>query len=274
MAVRELVENSFDACELFGFLPDVYVRVIPQNPALDNADPAPYRLTVTDNGPGVDPQHVPSAFGKVFYGSKYALRQSRGMFGLGGTMAILYGQITTNTPVKIITSTDGKTKYGFEMLIDIAENRPVVLRKESSKTNGTTGTRVELTLEGDYLRASPKIMDYFKQTAIMASYANLTFVDPAGQVTLFERVTDKMPPAPKETLPHPYGIDVEALKRIVKLSGKEDMKTFMVTHFHRVGEKIATRFLEFAGVDQKTRPKDLSNQQIVAVVDALQRFPD
>ena len=274
MAVRELVENSFDACELFGFLPDIYVRIISENPALDSADPAPYWLTVTDNGPGVDPQHVPSAFGKVFYGSKYALRQSRGMFGLGGTMAILYGQITTNKPVKITTSVDGKIKHSFEMLIDIAENRPVVLKRESSKANGTTGTRVDLTLEGDYLRASPKIGDYLKQTAMMASYANLTFVDPTGQVTLFERVTDKMPSAPKETLPHPYGIDVEAFKRIIKLSGKEDMKTFMVTHFHRVGEKIATKFLEFAGVDQKTRPKDLSNQQIVAVVDALQRFPD
>ncbi len=268
------MENSFDACELFGFVPDIYVRIISENPAADNADPAPYRLTVTDNGPGVDPQHVPSAFGKVFYGSKYALRQSRGMFGLGGTMAILYGQITTNTPVKIVTSVDGKSKHSFEMLIDIAENRPVVLRRETSKANGTTGTRVELTLEGDYLRASPKITDYFKQTAMMASYANLTFVDPAGQVTFFERVTDKMPPPPKETLPHPYGIDVEAFKRIIKLSGKEDMKTFMVTHFHRVGEKIAARFLEFAGVDPQTKPKNLSNQEIVAVVDALQRFPD
>jgi len=274
MAVRELVENAFDACELAGSLPDIYVRIIPQNQSTETTDPAPYRLTVTDNGPGVDPQHVPSAFGKVFYGSKYALRQSRGMFGLGGTMAILYGQITTNAPVKITTSTDGQTKHFFEMLIDIAENRPVVLKRETSKANGTTGTRVELTLEGDYLRASPKITDYLKQTAMMAAYANLTFVDPSGQVTLFERVTDRMPPAPKETLPHPYGIDVEAFKRIVKLARKEDMKTFMVTHFHRVGDKIATRFLEFAGIDPASKPKDLSNQQIVAVVDALQRFPD
>ncbi len=274
MAVRELVENSFDACELAGILPEVYVRIIPANSAVESTDPAPYRLTVTDNGPGVDPQHVPSAFGKVFYGSKYVLRQSRGMFGLGGTMAILYGQITTNKPVRIITSPDGKTKYGFELLIDISENRPMVLKRESSKANGKTGTRVDLTLEGDYLRASQKIGDYFKQTALVASYANITFVDPLGQVTLYERVTEQMPAAPKETLPHPYGIDVEAFKRIVKLSEKEEMKTFMVTHFHRVGEKIATRFLAFAGIDPKMKPRNLTNQQIVAIVDALQRFPD
>jgi len=274
MAVRELVENSFDACELAGILPEVYVRVISEASQTEATDPAPYRLTVTDNGPGVDPQHVPSAFGKVFYGSKYVLRQSRGMFGLGGTMAILYGQITTNKPVRISTSPDGETMYTFEMLIDISENRPMVLKRESSKADGTTGTRVDLTLEGDYLRSSQRIGDYFKQTALVASYANLTFVDPLGQVTLYERVTESMPAPPQETLPHPYGVDVEAFKRIVKLTQRQDMKSFMVTHFHRVGERTALRFLEFSGVDPKTKPRNLSNQQIVALVDALQRFPD
>ena len=83
-----------------------------------------------------------------------------------------------------------------------------------------------------------------------------------------------MPPSPKETLPHPYGVDVEALKRIVKLSEEHDMKSFMVTNFHRVGEKIALKFLEFAGISPRLPPKRLNTNQIVAIVDALQRFPD
>ncbi len=274
MAVRELVENSMDACELAGITPEVYVRMISDNPDPELPDPKPYRLTVIDNGPGVPPEHVPSAFGKVFYGSKYVLRQSRGMFGLGGTMAILYGQITTNKPVTITTSPNGKKKYGFQMMIDIGENRPVVLKRFNTEANGTTGTRVDITLEGDYLRASQKIGDYFKQTALVASYANLTYVDPQGQVTFYERVTNSLPPPPKETLPHPYGIDVEAFKRIIKTSEEHDMKSFMVNHFHRVGDKIALKFLEFAGVSPRLPPKRLNNNQIVSIVDALQRFPD
>jgi DNA topoisomerase VI subunit B len=274
MAVRELVENSMDATELAGILPEIYVRIVAESSNPEIPDPKPYRLSVIDNGPGVAPQHVPSAFGKVFYGSKYVLRQSRGMFGLGGKMAILYGQITTNRPVTVTTSPDGKRKYGFQMMIDISENRPTVLKRFNSDSNGTTGTRVEIVLEGDYLRSSQKIADYFKQTAMVASYANLTFVDPTGQVTFYERGTTAMPPAPKETLPHPYGVDVEALKRIVKSSEEHDMKSFMVTNFHRVGEKIALKFLEFAGISPKLPPKRLNTNQIVAIVDALQRFPD
>jgi DNA topoisomerase-6 subunit B len=274
MTVRELVENAMDACELAGITPNVYVRLVSEETNPDLPDPKPYRLTVRDNGPGVPPQHVPSAFGKVFYGSKYVLRQSRGMFGLGGTMAILYGQITTNRPFTVITSPDGKKQYGFQMMIDIGENRPIILKRFSSDADGTTGTKVDLTLEGDYLRASQKVNDYFKQTAMVASYANITYVDPSGQVTFLERVTNSMPTPPKETLPHPHGIDVEAFKRIIKLSEEHEMKSFMVTHFHRVGDKIATKFLEFAGVNPKLPPKRLSNNQIVAIVDALQRFPD
>ena len=274
MAVRELVENSFDACEMAGILPEIYVRISAENISPEFPEPKPYRLTVIDNGPGVSPQHVPSAFGKVFYGSKYVLRQSRGMFGLGGTMAILYGQITTNKPVVITTSPEGKKKYSFQMLIDIGENRPVVLKRFSEEADGTTGTKVDLTLEGDYSRASQKIMDYFKQTALVASYANITYVDPQGQLTLFEKGTSSMPVPPQETLPHPHGIDVEALKRILKVAEEHDMKTFMVNHFHRVGEKIAIKFLEFAGISPRLPPKRLNNLQIVAVVEALQRFPD
>jgi DNA topoisomerase-6 subunit B len=277
MAVRELVENSLDAAELAGILPDVYVRIVANDPSAEtaNQEPKAYRVTVADNGPGVDPHHVPRAFGKVFYGSKYVLRQSRGMFGMGGTMAILYGQITTNKPVKITTSTDGKSRHIFEMLIDISENKPIILRKDTEDGAEKTGTRVDVILEGDFTRAAQKINEYFKQTALVGSYANLTFVDPIGRITIYERATESMPPLPKETLPHPYGIDVEALKRMIKLTDEKSMEKFMGNkHFHRVGETNAKKFLNFAGIEARIAPEKLSNEQIVKIVDALQRYPE
>ncbi len=267
------MENSLDAAELQGILPDIYVRIVADAQA-DGAEPTAYNLTVADNGPGVDPHQVPRAFGKVFYGSKYVLRQSRGMFGLGGTMAILYGQITTNKPVRIATSTDGKNRHIFDMLIDISENKPIILKKETEDAGGKTGTRVDVKLEGDFARAAQKVGDYFKQTALVASYANLTLMDPEGRLTAYERATEVMPVVPQETLPHPHGIDVEAFKRLVKITEEKTMHSFMTTHFHRVGDRIATKFLKFAGIDTKFRPEKLSNEQVVRVVDALQKFPD
>ncbi|MDG7020567.1 MAG: DNA topoisomerase VI subunit B, partial [Nitrososphaerota archaeon] len=55
MAVRELVENSLDACELTRMLPDIYVRIVPDGQGGETSEPRAYRVTVADNGPGVDP---------------------------------------------------------------------------------------------------------------------------------------------------------------------------------------------------------------------------
>src|SRR5437870_7620665 len=89
--IRELVENSLDACETGGIPPDIYVRLSHESGPLDG--PGVYDLRIEDNGIGVPGDVIPSAFGQVLYGSKYKLRQTRGTFGLGGKMALLYGQI-------------------------------------------------------------------------------------------------------------------------------------------------------------------------------------
>ena len=72
-------------------------------------------------------------------------------------------------------------------------------------------------LKAIILRAMPKILDYFKQTAMVNPYANLTFVDPKGRLYKFTRATTEMPEPPTEILPHPYGVDVELLQRLIKL---------------------------------------------------------
>ncbi|MEM4980036.1 MAG: ATP-binding protein, partial [Candidatus Bathyarchaeia archaeon] len=94
-AIRELVENSLDACDLYRIRPEIYLR-ISQISAREEG-PEVYRIRVRDNGIGVPPEAIPSAFGQILYGSKYKLRQTRGTFGLGGKMALLYGQITTHS---------------------------------------------------------------------------------------------------------------------------------------------------------------------------------
>src|SRR5438309_9894333 len=58
-SVREFVENSLDACDQKRILPDIHLSI----KAVDSEQPDPkhYVLTVKDNGPGVDPKHIPLA---------------------------------------------------------------------------------------------------------------------------------------------------------------------------------------------------------------------
>ncbi|MEM2914872.1 MAG: DNA topoisomerase VI subunit B [Candidatus Bathyarchaeia archaeon] len=273
-AIRELVENSLDATEAVGILPDIYIRLSSDENG-ENENENVYTLRVEDNGSGIAADYVPLAFCQFLFSSKYKLKQSRGTFGLGGTMAILYGQITTNKPVKVISSTGTSKIYEYTLMIDIERNRPIIMdRKIHENKELWHGTVVEFHLEGDYYKAMPKILDYLKQTAIVNPYANIVFVDPKGRIYKYERTTTSMPTPPKETLPHPHGVDVETLHRIIRVTKCQNMKDFMQEHFHRVGERTAERFLEFANIPEKTNPRSLKPDDIVNLVQAMKNFND
>ncbi len=81
-----------------------------------------------------------------------------------------------------------------------------------------------------------------------------------------------MPPPPKETLPHPYGVDVEAIQRIIQVTAYQNMLEFMRTHFHRVGEIISHNFLEFSGLNMARDPKKLKHQEIVKLVQMMKKI--
>src|SRR5713226_6928385 len=248
--IRELVENSLDACETGGIPPDIYVRLSHESGPLDG--PGTYIVRVEDNGIGIPANVIPSAFGQVLYGSKYKLRQTRGTFGLGGKMALLYGQITTHSEATIISSTSPKHRVAEIVLrMDIQQNRPIVLRKKKRANDSHwKGTIIEFTTEADYSRAMSKILEYFKQTAIIVPYANITFVDPRGRFYRFTRGTTKVPPAPTETPPHPHGVDVETVQRMLKLTTAKNLEQFLRTHFQRIGETTARKFLQYANMQR------------------------
>lgn len=270
-AVRELVENSLDAAESLKIPPDIYVRLSYEGEA--SPETQIYKLRVEDNGIGIPPRHIPSAFGQVLFGSKYKLKQQRGTFGLGGKMAILYGQITTHQPAYITSSTAMSKVYTYKLMIDIQRNRPLILdRKVLINKEQWQGTIVEFCLEGDYFRAMPKLLDYFKQTAMVNPYANLTFVDPKGRLYKFTRVTKDMPAPPKETKPHPYGVDVELLQRLIQITPYRNMLAFLKNHFHRVGEVTAQKFLKFSNLSPSKNPKKLSHEEIVRLMHMLKKY--
>jgi len=122
--IRELVENALDATDVHGIPPDVKITIRKADETQEF-----YQITVEDNGIGIPPNIVPNAFGKVLFSSKYAMRQSRGMYGLGVKMVVLYAQMTTGRPVEVITSkANFKRIYYFKLRIDVNKNEPVIHR--------------------------------------------------------------------------------------------------------------------------------------------------
>ena len=116
-AVKEAVDNSLDACEEAGIVPEIWVHI-------ETTGANRFKVGVQDNGPGIVKKQIPLIFGKLLYGSKFhRLRMSRGQQGIGISAAGMYGMLTTGKPVKIISMTSPKKPaHYFEIQIDTKRN--------------------------------------------------------------------------------------------------------------------------------------------------------
>jgi len=141
-AVKEAVDNSLDACEEAGILPELSVEITA-------TEEGRYRVAVEDNGPGVVREQVGKIFGKLLYGSKFhKLSQSRGQQGIGISAAGMYGQLTTGKPMRILSKLPRRKAHEFLLGIDTAKNRPDIHSEQEFSWDKKSGTRVEIDMEG------------------------------------------------------------------------------------------------------------------------------
>lgn len=269
--IRELVENSLDATDTHSILPDVKITIRKVDELQEF-----YKVTVEDNGVGIPPDVVPNAFGKVLYSSKYVLKQTRGMYGLGGKMAVLYGQVTTGRPVEVITSRPGfKRIYYFRLRIDINKNEPVILERGSwRKQRDWRGTIVSVTIEGDWAKAKARIKEYLFKTAVVTPYANIVMVTPEDEVIYYPRVINKLPPPPREVKPHPHGIDLEVLKRLREIGPGAEAKEFLINNFQSIGEATANLILERTGISPSKKVSELSDEELLNLLNVMKGLED
>lgn len=264
--VRELVENSLDSCEDARVLPNVDVNIFTESP---NA----CRVTVSDNGTGVPDDKVPDAFARVLYGSKYSSKQQRGTFGLGVTMSILYGQITTDRPAIVHTRFLDTKGMEFRLFIDVENNMPII---ESSKSlqRDQQGTTVSVTLNADLKRAKDRILEYLRLSTISTPYAKITLqIDDLEVVSFGAHTADQFHP-PVTSLPHPRAADLELLRRLVSINEEQQIHDFLIQNFQQVGQKTAERFLKFANIDPRTIVGKLDRTALSYLSNSLRRYAE
>ena len=208
--VKEAVDNSLDACEEAGILPEITVvleDLQPDRPA--TAKQSRYRITVVDNGPGIVRKQVENVFGRLLFGSKFhRLKMSRGQQGIGISAAGMYGLITTGKPMVIHTKPKANLPaHHIELAMNTKTNRAeVTVDRETpefppkrlaglnpgirelvdkgeafSAASYPTGTCVAIELEGKYQRGRGSIDEFLELTAIANPHAKFIFVRPSRE---------------------------------------------------------------------------------------------
>ena len=264
-SVKEGVDNALDACEESGVLPDILIEI-------KKVDKDTYRVTIEDNGPGIVKEQIPRVFGKLLYGSRFhALKQSRGQQGIGISAVVLYAQLTSGRPTSVYSKT-GKNEnaHYYELVINTKTNEPEILMEKIVPWDRPHGTRIEVEMEGTYVRARKQsIYGYTKSTAIVNPHARLTLVEPNGDTEVFERVTEILPIEPCEIMPHPEGIELGTLIRMLRDTDRRRLTSFLTNEFARIGHKTAKDLCTKAGIDPDVNPSDLSRDQVKRLLEAF-----
>ena len=263
--IKEAVDNSLDACEEAGILPDLRVEVTQL--AEDR-----FVVSVQDNGPGIVKSQVPKIFGKLLYGSKFhRLRQSRGQQGIGISAAGMYGQLTTGKPVRI-NSKPGKRKpaHYFEVRIDTRKNAPVVTKDMEVPWDGVDhGTKVEIELEATYRKGARSVDAYLEQTALANPHVQLEWRAPKDEPRLLPRTADDLPVEPQEIKPHPLGVELGVLMKMLHDTRARNIKSFMTSEFSRVSSKVAEDILSSAKLKPSMRPSTVARNDAEALFRAI-----
>lgn len=265
--IKEAVDNSLDACEEAGILPEIKVSV--QNPSGQV-----FRISVEDNGPGIPEKDVARVFGKLLCGSKFkslgeAGMQSRGQQGIGISACILYAQLTTGKPTLVESKTKGGKHYSCNLQIDTSKNEPVVSDEKILNSTKEHGMKVVLEMKGVY-RRTKGVADFLQYCAIANPHAEVTFVDPEGHKTVYKRIAPHLQKRQKKVKPHPYGVELGTLMKMMQRTKSRTVFSFLMNDFSKVGGQSAKEICDTAKLDVQMRPNALSRDQAEELLNAMQ----
>ncbi|MCE5303432.1 MAG: DNA topoisomerase VI subunit B [Planctomycetaceae bacterium] len=284
--VKEAVDNALDASEEAGILPEIWVHI-------ERTAPDRFKVGVQDNGPGILKKQIPLIFGKLLYGSKFhRLRMSRGQQGIGISAAGMHGLLTTGKPVKIISKvSQPEPAHYYEIQIDTKRNQPEILNGRGEGVeippNGLGekliekhgiewidlehGTRVTIELEAKYQRGRGSVDEYLEETAIANPHVTIHYRDPDGNEVEYPRVTNQLPPEPKEIKPHPYGVELGRLVTMLHETKTSTVSQFLTDSFSRISPNIARRLCSEAKLSTRTNPKKAGRHEADLLFQAIQQ---
>jgi DNA topoisomerase-6 subunit B len=285
--IKEAVDNSIDACEEAGILPELHVEVHdlaleamkPQNAELTKGE-GRFLVVVQDNGPGIVKAQVPKIFGKLLYGSKFhRLKQSRGQQGIGISAAAMYGQITTGKPIRVTSRVGkGKATHVFDIQLDTRKNEPVVTHDETlAQWHQDHGTRVELEIVANWQQGQRFVNRYVEHTALANPHATIHYTRPVGagqrsgtdrpgnETLSFPRATTELPKEAIEIKPHPHGVELGALMLMAQESKSRDVSGFLQSAFSRVSASAAADILRQVPWGKKSvKPRAVGEDRTLA----------
>jgi len=263
--IHELVTNSLDACEEAGILPEIEVKI-------SELGDEYYEISVIDNGPGIPEDKLGSALGKLLAGTKFhRLVQTRGQQGIGVSGIILFSQVTTGKPSKVISGTlHGKT-VSMEMSIDSRKNAPKISNKHYLDKK-FRGTAIKAKFkEIIYKKGQNSADEYLRRTAIANPHATIKFENPFNEVTVYKRVIKTLPKIPQQVKPHPMGVTVDEMLSLARYTQARKISSYLTSSFDRFGQRAVDNISKLIHFDINKDPRKMTWDEAEEIVHAIKK---
>ncbi len=274
-AVKESVDNSLDACEETRILPEIKIEI-------NRIGSDRLELICQDNGPGIPRDSVENVFGKFLLGSRFhAIRQTRGQQGIGITGVVMYSQLTTGSKTSVVSkvASDSSAVY-VDLGLDTRKNRATKSneRRDVWFENGEEvehGLKIRTVMRAKYQRGRQSVHQYLRMTSIVNPHASIKLIvkDKEGEIIEqghWIRTTDRLPRVVEEIKPHPHGIQLGQLQRMLKEADERKLTSFLRHNFSGVSVRAAKEILQAAGLEEGRTPVRVKADEAQAMVEAFQ----
>ncbi len=244
--LKESVDNSLDACETAGILPELTIEVVRMDKGGSrNTDLV--KVSVTDNGPGLEAEELPKVFGEYLASSKFGRgRCTRGQQGIGISAATTWAQLTNAKGAKVISKTKRMRKAVSGLVdVDIKTNKGVMKNKQVIDWDQPHGVHVEFQIDGRIqLNGEGGLLTYIEGTTLVNPHLTIHYKMLEDEWIHIERVSNEVPKVPAATLPHPHTMKLGEFITHGRLYGKVALSNFLRTGFSRVTDESIKEFVK------------------------------
>ncbi|MGE3759507.1 MAG: ATP-binding protein, partial [Pseudobdellovibrionaceae bacterium] len=198
--LKEAVDNSLDACEMGGVLPEISIEIQKiGSGSSKNTDLI--KIVVEDNGPGIEPEDLAKVFGEYLASSKFGRgRCSRGQQGIGISAATTWAQLTNASGAKVLSKTSKMRKAIRGVVeVDIKTNTGVLKNKETVDWDKKAhGLRVEFVIDGRIqLNGDGGLLTYLEGTTLVNPHLTLEYKLLDNEPVRQDRVSNELPHIPE-----------------------------------------------------------------------------
>src|SRR2546422_10979125 len=154
--------------------------------------------------------------------------------------------------------------------MDTKKNEPQILEKKQIAWESQRGTQVTMEGEGRYQKGRASVDEYVEQTIIANPHVKMTYVTPEGETKEFRRTYEQLPASPREIKPHPYGIELGTLLKMLQDTKSHWLSGFLPGDFSRVSPRLAEDICKAAGLSPRARPRDVHGQAAETLCKTIQ----